>query len=304
MNLPSPRLVCLGNLTFDDVVLPDGTERLGCTGGDALYAVLAARLFEPSSEMVAPVGRDFPQSLRCRIADAGLSDSGMPARRGTTLHNRVAYDSEGGRTWTIYDSDDDFHEMSPTFDDIPPRFREAEAFLVLGMTLQAQIDLAEGIRASTGALLALDPQEDYIAGNEQALRDLIARTDIFMPSAIEVSRLLGHERWDDGARELAALGPRIVVVKLGAEGCLVFDRRADRMFRVAALPADVVDTTGAGDRFCGAFMGAFLSTGGDLEQAARAAILAASFSVEGYGVDPLWALDRDAIADRAQQLLT
>jgi len=56
----TPSLVCLGNFTVDDVVLPDGRERPGCLGGDALYAGLAARLFEPAVEIVAPVGSDLP----------------------------------------------------------------------------------------------------------------------------------------------------------------------------------------------------------------------------------------------------
>ena len=62
----TPRLVCLGNFTLDDVVLPDGSERPLCTGGDALYATLAARAFEPRTELVAPVGDDSPAPKRLR----------------------------------------------------------------------------------------------------------------------------------------------------------------------------------------------------------------------------------------------
>ena len=45
-------------------------------------------------------------------------------------------------------------------------------------------------------------------------------------------------------------GPRAVVVTLGADGALVVE--GDRAEHVPALPVDVVDTTGAGDTFCGA----------------------------------------------------
>lgn len=281
-----PRLVCLGNLTFDDVVLPDGTERPGCTGGDALYAVLAARLIEPTAEMAAPVGNDFPESLRQQIEGAGLSPLGMPARGRPTLHNRVAYHADGSRTWTLFFDEEAFDDLSPKFRDIPQAFRGAEAFLVLAMTLEAQIDLARGIRAHTSALLALDPQEDYIVGNEAELRALISLTDIYMSSGVEVSRLLGHERWEAAARELAALGPKIVVVKLGAEGCIVFDRRSDVLYRVPAVETQVVDTTGAGDAFCGAFMASLLQDG-EPRRAARSGSAAASFAVEAYGLDGL-----------------
>jgi ribokinase len=283
----APRLVCLGNMTFDDVVLPDGTERPGCLGGDALYAALGARLVIPEVELVAPVGTNFPPEVLARIEATGLSTQGMPPRSRPTLHNRVAYDADGGRTWTIYDDDDAFDDLSPTFDDIPPAFRGAEAFLILAMTLSAQIRLVDDFRRHTGALVALDTQEDYILGNEPAVRALIARTDVFLPSAVEVRQLLGHEDWDVALPALAALGPRIVVAKRGGEGCTVYEADAGRMTHVPALPAAVVDTTGAGDSFCGAFL-ATLLRGGDAVAAARAGTAAASFTVADYGLDSLW----------------
>jgi sugar/nucleoside kinase (ribokinase family) len=282
-----PRLVCLGNMSFDDVVLPDGTERPGCLGGDALYAALGARLVMPEVELVAPVGTDFPPAVMDRIAAAGLSVAGMPPRARTTLHNRVAYDADGGRTWTIYDDEPAFDDLSPTFDDIPVPFRAAEAFLVLAMTLSAQIRLVENMRRHTGALVALDTQEDYIVGNEPAVRALIAQTDVFLPSAVEIRQLLGHEDWDVALPALASLGPSIVVAKRGGDGCTVYEAASGRMTHVPALPATVVDTTGAGDSFCGAFVAALLESG-DAVAAAHAGVAAASFTVEDYGLDQLW----------------
>jgi hypothetical protein len=41
-------------------------------------------------------------------------------------------------------------------------------------------------------IVALDVQEDYIAGNVAALKALVARTDVFLPSAVEIRQLLGH----------------------------------------------------------------------------------------------------------------
>lgn len=283
----APRLVCLGNMTFDDVVLPDGTERPGCLGGDALYAALGARLLMPEVELVAPVGTDFPPEVLARIEATGLSTEGMPLRARPTLHNRVAYDADGGRTWTIYDDEPAFDDLSPTFSDVPAAFRGAEAFLILAMTLSAQIRLVDNFRRHTGALVALDTQEDYIVGNEAAVRALIARTDVFLPSAVEVRQLLGHEDWDVALPALAALGPRIVVAKRGGEGCTVYEANTGRMTHIAALATEVVDTTGAGDSFCGAFVAALLATG-DAVEAARAGVAAASFTVEDYGLDRLW----------------
>ncbi len=293
-----PRLICLGNLTLDDVVLPDGTEKPGCTGGDALYACLAARFLEPNVEMVAPIGQDWPDAVNRQIEAAGLSALGLTARDLASLHNRIDYHADGSRTWTLYNGEEAFHALSPLPNDIPAEWRKAEAFMVLAMTLEAQVELVETLKRDSTAVVALDPQEDYIAGNEVALRKLIGNCDIFLPSAEEVRRLLRHDDWASAARSFAELGPGIVVVKLGEEGSLIYERSEDRIIRVPAHPATVIDTTGAGDSFCGAFMAAFLQDRSDLETAARAGSVAASFTVAGYGVDPLFATTAEQVRQR------
>ncbi|KKC32813.1 carbohydrate kinase family protein [Devosia psychrophila] len=284
-----PELVCLGNFTIDDVVLPNGTERPGCTGGDALYATLAARSWLPATELVAPIGNDLPAHVIERIGACGLSVAGMARRDLPTLHNRVAYEANGDRTWTLYASEEAFDVLSPLPADIPVAFGNARAFLILAMTLPAQRRLVTTLKASRSAIVALDPQEDYIFGNEADLRAMIGQVDIFLPSAEEVRRLLATEDWSAAARSFAALGPRLIVIKLGTDGCLVYDAVNDVEFTVPAYPgAQVVDTTGAGDSFCGAFMAAYLQDPADLRGAARAGAVAASFTVGGYGVDPLF----------------
>jgi sugar/nucleoside kinase (ribokinase family) len=298
----SPALVCLGNFTIDDVVLPDGSERPGCTGGDALYATLAARAFEPTCELVAPVGADFPESVRQQMRRVGLGDAGFAPRGLPTLRNRVEYFADGTRRWTLFASEEAFDILSPRPLDIPSGYLGAKAFMVLAMTLSAQLVLVPQLRADTGAIIALDPQEDYIAGNEDKIRAMIAQLDVFMPSAEEVRRLLGITDWSAAARIFAGLGPQVVVVKLGAEGCLVYDRRRDAEFRIPAFPvAEVVDTTGAGDSFCGAFMALYLADPDKPERAARAGAVAASFTVAGYGVAPLFDATPEQVRQRFEQ---
>ena len=289
--MTAPRLVCLGNFTIDDVVLPDLTERPGCTGGDALYATLAARPWQPATELVAPIGSDFPASIAQAMAREGLNDAGFARRDLPTLHNRVEYFADGGRKWTLFAAEGAFDALSPLPGDIPASYLEADAFMILAMTLSGQQRLVDDLTARPGKLVALDPQEDYIRGNEAAILEMIAKVDIFLPSAEEVVRLLGTSDWLAAARRFAALGPRLVVIKLGEDGCLVHEAATGRTTRVPAYTVDrVVDTTGAGDSFCGAFMAAYLQDP-DAVRAARAGAVAASVTVQGYGVDPLFAAD-------------
>lgn len=290
-----PRLVCLGNFTVDEVVLPDGRVIADCIGGDAFYAALAARLTLPEVEMAAPVGTDLPRAVADAVT-ARFSAAALPARPLPTLRNRITYAADGRRVWTPFFSDEAFDTLSPLPEDLPAAYLAADAFLVLAMTLDAQERLVSFLRSDTNALVALDLQEDYIAGNEARLRAMIARTDVFLPSADEVRQLVGTNDWAAAAHTFAALGPSIVVIKLGPAGVLVHHRESGETFDVSALTDAPVDTTGAGDAFCGGFMASLVQMPGNLRLAARRGTIAASFAIGGYGAAGILSATRAAAA--------
>lgn len=72
-----------------------------------------------------------------------------------------------------------------------------------------------------------------------------------------------------------------VVVTLGGEGCVVL-RRDREPVRIPGIPVDVVDTTGAGDTFCGV-LAAALAQGEDLPEAAKRASVAGALAVTRPG---------------------
>jgi len=279
-----PPLICCGNLTLDDVILPDGTAQPASVGGDALYGVLAARLFLPDAQMLAPVGHDLPAHVWALIDRAGLSRAGLPPRNCPTIHTRFVYQSADHRVVTLLSDAADFDALSPRGPDIPPSFLGARAWLVLAMTLAAQCDLVASLRASGAGLIGLDLQEEYIAGNEAAILDLVRQVDVFMPSEAEVRLLLGHDDALSACRTFASLGPRIVVIKRGAAGCVVHEAATNTQFAWPAQEAKIVDTTGAGDAFCAGFMAGLSVDRNDLLLAARQGARAAGLALSAFGV--------------------
>lgn len=85
------------------------------------------------------------------------------------------------------------------------------------------------------------------------------------------------------AEALRFLGPDHVIITLGADG--VVAASAQGAHRLGALPVKAVDTTGAGDTFCGA-LAAALATGFDFKEALRFASAAAAVSVSRLGAQP------------------
>jgi 2-dehydro-3-deoxygluconokinase len=85
------------------------------------------------------------------------------------------------------------------------------------------------------------------------LRDLAAHCDIVLPGLDEAELLTGETDPERAARGILALGPSLVIVKLGAEGALAVTE--DERVAVPAVPLPrIVDPVGAGDAFAAGFL--------------------------------------------------
>ena len=141
----------------------------------------------------------------------------------------------------------------------------------------------EAARAG-GARVSYDPNLRLKLWPLARARAIVAATlalvDWALPSAEDVAVLSGH---DDAASQLDwchAQGAVAVVLKRGAHGCIV--SFAGERTELPGVPATVVDATGAGDCFDGAFV-ARLMAGDTPLAAARYANVAAALSVGGVG---------------------
>jgi sugar/nucleoside kinase (ribokinase family) len=284
-------LVCIGNITIDVSVQPDGTSR-EALGGDAIFGVLSARHAGARADWLAPIGRDFPDTLRELLGEAGLGVEQLPRRELDSVRNVITYGSDGGRVWDLVTGREHFDWMSVYPDDVSGPARQAAGYLVLAMAVPSQVTLTPWLRANTDATIYLDLEEDGIPGNEEALRGIVGACDVFLPSEIEATRLTGLTDIEAAARELSALGPQTVVIKRAERGCLILD--GDRLTEVPTQIVAPVDPTGAGDAFCGGFAAVHLRTG-DPILAADAGAEAARLAISGYGVEALIA---DAISRR------
>lgn len=113
--------------------------------------------------------------------------------------------------------------------------------------------------------------------------DLVALAPIVLPNEGEAATLTGMSEPRAAALSLAAATHAPVIVTMGAQGVLLVE--TGDAVRVEHIPAEqvaVVDTTGAGDTFCGALVAA-LAAGSPLRDAAAGAVRTASESVTRMG---------------------
>ncbi|MFF5402241.1 ribokinase [Streptomyces misionensis] len=231
-------------------------------GKGANQAVAAARLGARTA-LLARVGDDgHGRLLLDSLRSAGVDPAGVLVGGAPTGVALITVDPSGDNSIVV----------SPGANArlTPADVRAAEGLLRASRVVSAQLEIPletveEVVRAlPSGTRFVLNPSPP-----RPLPAQVLAACDPLIVNEHEARVLLGGagagEEPEDWARGLLALGPRSVVVTLGAEGALVHD--GSGATRVASVKVDAVDTTGAGDAFTAALAWR-LGTGASLAEAA------------------------------------
>lgn len=291
------KVVALGGLTLDWLQTPSGRHG-PALGGNAAYAAIGAYLAGAEASVVAVVGDDYPPELLAQLTRAGIDTTRVRCSAGPSF--RVLLDESGpSRTISYLPGSGRNDRLDPVpgqlLDDLT-----GWAVHVCAIPTASQRCLLDATR-ERALVTTIDTViiPGQIEPGADELLDLAREASAFLPSREEVERL-----WPgDVEAALATLGEAgvsRVVVKMGAAGSIGLD--ADGLCRVPAVETVVVDPTGAGDAYCGAFC-ALLADGADLQVAMAWGSAAASVVIEDYGAAHALAADgRRRVAARAARL--
>ncbi len=167
-----------------------------------------------------------------------------------------------------------------------------EGYLFDPPAAKAAFQRAAEVAHGAGRLVALSLSDAFCVDRHRAaFRALVAGSvDILFANEAELCSLYEENAWEDAAAR-AGQDVDLAVLTRGADGSLVL-RGAERV-EVAAAPAQVMDTTGAGDAYAAGFLAAH-AAGRPLSACGRLGSLAAAAAIEAYGARP--AVDLRAMA--------
>ena len=288
------RVVVIGTVGIDDIETAQASVQ-GVLGGSATYAALASRFFAPTT-VSSVVGRDFPTAHRELLSERDIDLSSLETADGHTFRWGGRYaENMNVRETTFVDLN--------VLENFDPRVAEhaiAESFVFLGNT-DPSIQLRILDQVVDPRFVAVDSMDLWIEGNRQQVSRVFARCDCVVLNDEEARLFGGHANIPRAVRTILDLGPSYVVVKRGEFGAALVSDHG--WFFAPAYPLDaVVDPTGAGDSFAGAFLGSLAAADATDEAALRRAVVygsvAASFTVEAFSVDRLAELTRHDIDSR------
>ncbi len=287
-------ILVVGSVAFDSVKTPFGEAR-NVVGGSANYFSVAASFFAPV-RLVAVVGEDFPpphlEFLRSRDIDL----RGLEQVPGKTFRWAGEYGFALNEAKTLDTQLNVFAAFSPK---IPEDYRDSPVVFLANIDPDLQREVLRQVRRP--ALVAMDTMNYWIGGKLEALKQTLALVDMLVINDAETRQLAGDPNLVAAAAKIRKMGPRVLVIKRGEYGALLFND--GEWFAAPAYPLEVVrDPTGAGDCFAGGFMG-YLASRMQFDDAAlrRAMIMGsvmASYNVEAFSLDRLRTLTPPEIGAR------
>jgi sugar/nucleoside kinase (ribokinase family) len=193
-----------------------------------------------------------------------------------------------------------------TFDPkIPPAFRDSRFVFLANGSPNVQRRVLEQVDPAVPRFTLLDTMNLWIELERKALLDLLRLVDALVINEGEIRMLTEQTNLISAGKAVLRMGPRIVVLKKGEHGALLFE--GDRIFAAPAFPVErVFDPTGAGDTFAGGFMGSLARAGrprptfNDLKRAVCTGIVTASFNVEDFGLARLERATPDELEARSR----
>ena len=294
MDKQSPKVVVVGSFNMDLVVKAGHRPQTGETlmgeafgmfiGGKGSNQAIAAARLGANVTMIGRLGADlFGDTLMAAHAEEGICtdyvirDTGV----GTGVAS-ILIDADGDNSIVLVPQ----ANMRLTVADIEQASEAIAAADVLLLQLEVPISASQRaaeIAKSNGASVVLNP-----APAQELPDDFLAQVDILTPNEVETESLSGvtvstGTDAEHAAKVLLDKGLSAVILTLGERGALLLT--ANLTQQVPAYSVEVVDTTAAGDAFCGALaMG--LARGDNFVDTVAFANAAGALAVTALGAAP------------------
>ena len=282
-NVQSPRLVGIGSVFVDDIVLPSGQSYMARLGGGVVHALMGASIWNERPGIVATVGQGLPdessERLHRDLDTRGLVQLAIPQIRAWQL-----FEEDGTRRelYRVKETLPFIRGAQP--EHFPADYAQSQGFYLL----QGTEEIRQWRKALNGLILWEPLQQIMTAENADSIHRVLrdCHIDVVSPNLAEAQAIYGEQSPDELVNAILTDGAQCVALRMGALGSIVANKAGKRHHIGAVSVSHIVDQTGAGNTYCGGLL-AGLIQGESLHEAGVMAAVSASFCLEQVGVlDP------------------
>jgi len=291
------KVIVVGTLAFDTIETPFGkVERV--IGGSAPFASLAAKTKNIECAIVSIVGNDFPKSYLDLFVSKEIDISEVQIQKnGKSFFWSGKYHDNMNKRDTIETQVNVLADFNPK---IPDNFIETDILVLGNLDPKVQLSVVSQFDVKPKFIM-LDTMNFWMDNSLDDLLNVISNVDLICINDEEVIQLSGFEDHKLGIKKILAMGPKYLIMKNGEFGATVFSESSE--FFCPSFKIDkVVDPTGAGDSFAGAFAGCLAQSNNlsfnSISSALIYANAIASFCVEKFGIENMLSIPKDEIDRR------
>ncbi len=291
------KVIVVGTLAFDTIETPYGkVERV--IGGSAPFASLAAKTKNIECAVVSIVGNDFPKSYLDLLISKGIDISEVQIEKdGKSFFWSGKYHDNMNKRDTVETQVNVLANFDPK---IPKNYTNLDILVLGNLDPKVQLSIISQFEKKPKFTM-LDTMNFWMDKTLDDLLKIISKVDLICINDEEVIQLSGCKDYKNGVKKILTMGPKYLIMKKGEYGSTLYSNKLE-FFCPSFKVKKVVDPTGAGDSFAGAFAGYIAeSKNYTFESISSALIYAnavASFCVEKFGIENMLHITKDEIVKR------
>ncbi len=292
------KVLVAGSIGLDEISTPFGSVK-DVPGGSATFASLASSIFSKTA-MLGSIGKDFPKEKLKVFESKGIDLSALQENSQKSMRWKAHYGVDVNVAHTDLFEANALAELRP---EVPEQFKELDYAFIGNFDPDAQLALLSSFKKKPKVFVS-DTMDYYIKSKKEKVLEVVKAADIALMNDSEARMLFNTPNLAKAAQEILKLNSKYAVIKKGEHGCLLFSKSTH--FSCIGYPLEnVLDPTGCGDSFAGAFIGYLASTEDFSEKNLRKAIVSASavasFNAESFSFERLSQVTKKDVKERVKE---
>ena len=291
-------VVIVGSVAYDSIETPFAKKEK-IIGGASIYGALGISFFT-KAHIVGIAGNDFNMSFLKNLKQKNIDIQGLKIVNGKTFFWQGKYHYDMKTRESLKTELNVFADFNP---EIPEKYKKIPFLFLANINPALQLKVLNSMKNLKFTIC--DTMNYWIKNDKKNLLKVFNKVNCIVLNDEEIREFTGIPNLIKGAKFIQKFGPEYVIIKKGEYGASILG--PDFYFTIPSFPVeDVIDPTGAGDSFGGAFIGYIAKQNkinkNILKKAISYANIVASFTVEDFGITKLMKIKIKDIEDRLRKL--